>query len=74
MRHDHALEAAVGALARFIQDEPLTAKIADIEHDFDGCIRGEVGPIISARGVSPDLLRGLRHGRDASAVRRLRHT
>ncbi len=58
MRHDHALEAAAGALARFIQDEPLTAKIADIEHELNGCGRGEVGPIISARGVSPDLLRG----------------
>jgi hypothetical protein len=58
VRHDHVLEAAAGALARFIEDEPLTKKIADIEHDLDGCVRREVEPIISARGVSPDLLRG----------------
>jgi hypothetical protein len=58
VRHDHELGAAAGALAGFIQNEPLTAKIAEIEHDLDGCRRSEVGPIISARGISPDLLRG----------------
>jgi hypothetical protein len=58
MSHDLDLEAAAGALAKFIQDEPLTAKIADIERALDGCGVSEVGAIISARGVSPDLLRG----------------
>jgi hypothetical protein len=58
VRHDHELGAAAGALAGFIQNEPLTAKIAEIEHDLDGCRQSEVGPIISARGISPDLLRG----------------
>ncbi len=36
----------------------MTAKIADIEHDLDGCSRDAVEEIVSARGVSPDLLRG----------------
>jgi hypothetical protein len=58
MSHDLELEAAAGALAQFIQDEPLTTKIADIERALDGCGGSEVGAIISARGVSPDLLRG----------------
>lgn len=58
MGDDQELEAAAGALAQFIRDEPLTAKIADIEHDLDGCSRDAVEGIVSARGVSPDLLRG----------------
>lgn len=45
-------------MARFIQDEPLTAKIGDIEHDLAGCLRDDVEPIISGQGVSSDLLRG----------------
>lgn len=58
MSHDQELEAAAGALAQFVRDEPLTAKIADIEHALDGCSRDAVEGIVSARGVSPDLLRG----------------
>jgi hypothetical protein len=38
-------------LARLIQDEPLTAKIADIEHDLDGSSQSDVEAIISARGI-----------------------
>lgn len=58
MRHDRDLEAAAGALAQFIQDKPLTAKIADIEHDLEGSSRSDVEAIVSACGISPDLLRG----------------
>lgn len=58
MGHDREFEAAAGALARFIRDEPLTTKIADIERDLDGSSRSEVETIVSARGISPDLLRG----------------
>jgi hypothetical protein len=58
VRSDRELEAAAGALAKFIRDDPLTAKIADIEHDLDGSSGSNVEAIVSARGISSDLLRG----------------
>jgi hypothetical protein len=58
MGRDRDLEAAVEALVRFIQDEPLTSKIADIERRLDGASRDDVSAIVSARGVSRDLLDG----------------
>lgn len=58
MGHDREFEAAARALVRFIRDEPLTTKIADIEHDLDGSSQSDIEAIVSARGISSDLLRG----------------
>ncbi|MFI9749485.1 hypothetical protein [Streptomyces collinus] len=43
-------------MADFLDAEPLTAAIASLERDLVRRPAGEVGDMVAARGIGPDLM------------------